>query len=89
MKMIKTNKLVTGLIAGVAVGAIAGLLFAPKPGKASRKIVASRADELKTMADELRTKVDGYVEGIRSRRKGKEDQPVMAEALNGHVNGTV
>ena len=80
--MVKTNKLVAGLIAGAAVGAVAGLLFAPKPGKASRKIVASRADE-------LRTKVDGYVEGIRSRRKSKEEQPVMAEALNGHVNGTV
>ena len=80
--MVKTNKLVTGLIAGAAVGAVAGLLFAPKPGKASRKIVASRADE-------LRTKVDGYVEGIRSRRKSKEEQPMMAEALNGHVNGTV
>ena len=87
--MVKTNKLVTGLIAGVAVGAVAGLLFAPKPGKDSRKIVASRTDELKTMADELRNKVDGYVEGIRSLRKSKEEQPVMAEALNGHVNGTV
>ncbi|MCH2504791.1 MAG: YtxH domain-containing protein, partial [Dehalococcoidia bacterium] len=64
--MVKTNKLVTGLIAGVAVGAVAGLLFAPKPGKDSRKIVASRTDELKSMADELRNKVDGYVEGIRS-----------------------
>ena len=87
--MVKTNKLVAGLIAGVAVGAVAGLLFAPKPGKDSRKIVASRTDELKTMADELRNKVDSYVEGIRSRRKSKEEQPVMAEALNGHVNGTV
>ena len=87
--MVNTNKLVTGLIAGVAVGAGAGLLFAPKPGKDSRKIVAARTDELKTMVDELRNKVDGYVEGIRSRGKSKEEQPVMAEALNGHVNGTV
>ncbi len=87
--MVKTNKLVTGLIAGVAVGVVAGILFAPKPGKDSRKIVASRTDELKTMADELRNKVDSYVEGIRSRRKSKEEQPVMAEVHNGHVNGTV
>ena len=87
--MVKTNKLVAGLIAGVAVGVVAGLLFAPKPGKDSRKIVASRTAELKIMADELRNKVDGYIEGIRSRRKSKEEQPVMAEALNGHVNGTV
>ena len=83
--MVKTNKLVAGLIAGVAVGAVAGLLFAPKPGKDSRKIVTSRTYELNTMADELRNKV----EGILSRRKSKEEQPVMAEALNGHVNGTV
>ena len=83
--MVKTNKLVAGLISGVAVGAVAGLLFAPKPGKDSRKIVASRTDELKTMADELRNKV----EWILSRKKSKEEQPVMAEALNGHVNGTV
>ena len=87
--MVNTNKLVTGLIAGAALGAVAGLLFAPKPGKESRKIVSSRADEFRTMADELRTKVDGYVEGIRSRRKSKETQPVMAESLNGHANGTV
>jgi len=76
--MVKTNELVTGLVAGVAVGVVAGLLFAPKPGKDSRKIVASRTDELKTMADEIRNKVDGYVEGIRSRRNSKEKQPVMA-----------
>ena len=46
--MVKTNKLVTGLIAGAALGAVAGLLFAPKPGKESRQIVAARADELRT-----------------------------------------
>ena len=48
--MVKPNKIVTGLIAGVAVGAVAGLLFAPKPGKASRKIVASRAGEIRYKA---------------------------------------
>ena len=80
--MVKTNKLVAGLIAGAAVGAVAGLLFAPKPGKESRQIVAERADE-------FRNKANGYVNTIRSRRKSKENQPVMAEASNGHVNGTV
>ena len=87
--MVKTNTLVTGLIAGAALGAVAGLLFAPKPGKESRQIVAARADELRNKADGLRGKAVDYVDAMRSRRKSKENQPVLAEATNGHVNGTV
>ena len=87
--MARTNKLVTGLIAGAALGAVAGLLFAPKPGKESRHIVAARADELRNKADGFRGKAVGYVDAMRSRRKSKENQPVLAEATNGHVNGTV
>ena len=87
--MVNTNKLVTGLIAGAALGAVAGLLFAPKPGKQSRQIVAARADELRNKADGIRDKAAGYVDAMRSRRKSKENQPVLAEATNGHVNGTV
>ena len=87
--MVNTNKLVTGLIAGAALGALAGLLFAPKPGKESRQIVAARADELRDKADGLRGKAVDYVDAMRSRRKSKENQPVLAEATNGHVNGTV
>ena len=55
--MVNTNKLVTGLIAGAALGAVAGLLFAPKPGKQSRQIVAARADELRNKADGIRDKI--------------------------------
>ena len=87
--MVNTNKLVTGLIAGAALGAVAGLLFAPKPGKESREIVAARADELRNKADGLRGKAVDYVDAMRSRRKSKENQPVLAEVTNGHVNGTV
>jgi len=87
--MVNTNKLVTGLIAGAALGAVAGLLFAPKPGKQSRQIVAARADELRNKADGIRDKAAGYVDAMRSRRQSKENQPVLAEATNGHMNGTV
>ena len=68
--MVNTNKLVTGLIAGAALGAVAGLLFAPKPGEASRKIVASRAGE-------IRYKAGGYIDAMRSRRKNTENHPVL------------
>ena len=63
------NKLVTGLIAGAAVGVVVGLLFAPKPGKESRQIVASRAGK-------IRHKTGGFANVMRSWRKSKE--PVLA-----------
>jgi len=68
--MVKQNRLVTGLIAGAAVGAVASLLFAPKPGKASRRIVASRTEE-------IRHKAASYVDAMRSRKKNKDSQPVL------------
>ena len=45
--MYNTAKLVTGLIAGTAVGVTAGLLFAPRPGKETRRKVATQAGELR------------------------------------------
>ena len=68
--MVKNNKLITGLIACAAVGVAAGLLFAPKPGKESRSIVADRTGK-------LRHKTVGYVDVIRSWRKNKVTEPVM------------
>ncbi|MDP6550433.1 MAG: YtxH domain-containing protein [Dehalococcoidia bacterium] len=43
--MERSNKLTTGLIAGAVVGAVAGLLLAPKPGKETRHMFASRAGD--------------------------------------------
>lgn len=68
--MVKQNKLVTGLIAGAAVGAVAGLLFAPKPGKASRQIVAARTGG-------IRHRAVRYIDAMRFRRKNKDSQPVL------------
>lgn len=63
------NKLVTGLIVGAAVGAVAGLLFAPKPGKESRQMVVSRSRG-------VRHKTGGFIHTMRSWRKSKE--PALA-----------
>ncbi len=48
--MAKRNKLVAGLVLGAAVGAAAGLLLAPAPGKESRVVVASRLEKLRQKA---------------------------------------
>ena len=78
--MVKGNKMFAGLIAGAAVGTAVGLLFAPKPGRESRRVVA-------TQADEVRQKAGNYVEKVRSWKKSKEAQPVMSGSANGHANG--
>ena len=54
------NVFVTGIIAGAAVGAAAGLLLAPKPGKVTRRFAVSKAASLRRQAG-------GYL----NRRMGK------------------
>ena len=54
------NVFVTGIIAGAAVGAAAGILLAPKPGKVTRRFAVSKASMFRRQAG-------GYL----SRRMGK------------------
>ena len=78
--MTKGNKFVTGLIAGAVVGAIAGLLVAPKPGKETRQIVVTRAEE-------LRSKAGDYVTTLRQKvRKGSTVE--IEESSNDHVGAS-
>lgn len=60
--MSSSNKFMTALVAATAVGAAAGLLFAPKPGKVTRRFVATRA---KTM----RHKTERYMGSLREKMR--------------------
>ena len=62
--MTSKNVLVTGIIAGAAVGAVAGLLFAPKPGKVTRRFAVSSASRIRRQA--------GAYLGRRLKREGLE-----------------
>ena len=66
-----SNQFVTGLIVAAAIGAVAGLLIAPKPGKVTRRFVGMRANK-------MRRKASDYLEGLRRRRE-------VQESVNGHV----
>ena len=66
--MSRTNQVVTGLVAGAAVGAAVGLLFAPKPGKVTRRFVAIRAAR-------MRWKTGGYVVALRQRMRKDAGEP--------------
>ena len=45
--MINQGQVVTGLLAGSIIGAVAGILLAPKPGKVIRRLLRLKAYELK------------------------------------------
>ena len=63
--MTSRSHLMTGLITGAAVGAAAGLLLAPKPGKVNRRFVAMRAGR-------FRHKAGRYVGTLREKvRRGR------------------
>ena len=76
--MAKSNSVVSGVLFGVAVGVIAGLLLAPKPGKDSRRVVSVQASELRQKAVE-------YVTTMRHKMQGKSGE----EAPEGTVDQQV
>ena len=77
--MAKPNNLVTGLIAGAVVGTVIGLLFAPKTGKESRDIVATRAGI-------MRQKAGDYVGTLREKMRRGRSLEDSEESSNNHVD---
>ncbi|BDB51756.1 YtxH domain-containing protein [Flavobacterium ammonificans] len=57
----ESNKVVVGVIAGVAIGALVGVLFAPAKGSKTRKKVMNKATAYK---DELQSKIEDLVHGV-------------------------
>ncbi len=58
------RNLATGLLIGVCVGATAGILFAPKSGRETRKEIA---DKTADAVDHLRETVAEYVSEVQAR----------------------
>ena len=83
----KSGKVLLGLISGAAAGAIAGLLFAPKRGKDTRKAISDKSDAylknanrgINEFTDSLSHKVDALTARTKanltsSRSKEKVNQ---------------
>jgi gas vesicle protein len=58
------GKIAIGVLAGVAVGAILGILFAPDKGSETRKKLTRRGSDL---VDELKDKVDSLSDSLTQR----------------------
>jgi len=76
-----TGKVVLGALAGLAIGAIAGILFAPEKGSTTRKQIMDKGDDyvnkLKSKYEKLRDSVAEKFESTKNDaenlvEKGKE-----------------
>lgn len=61
-----TGKIVAGVLAGVAVGAVLGLLFAPDKGSATRQKIS---DSVKGLGRDLADQAEGFFTDKASKAK--------------------
>jgi len=69
------GKVVLGTLAGLAIGAIAGILFAPEKGSTTRRRIMDRSDDF---VDALKSKYDELRDSVTEKFKSTQND---AEAL--------
>ncbi len=70
----KSDGLFGGLIIGAALGAIAGILAAPRPGKDTRRILKKSADALPELAEDLATSIHFHADRFSDTTLSNWDQ---------------
>ena len=69
--IMNSGKVLLSLLAGVAAGALLGILFAPEKGSVTRKKMSKKAEEY---GDGLKEKFNEFVDGISEKfEEVKED----------------
>ena len=71
------SKVLLGLLAGAAIGAIAGILFAPDKGSETRKKIAKNSNE---MGETLKSSFNDFVDSVKDKyRNAKHEVEEVAE----------
>ncbi|MBX3242430.1 MAG: YtxH domain-containing protein [Chitinophagaceae bacterium] len=71
------SKVVLGFLAGAAIGAIAGILFAPEKGSDTRQKIAKSTSDL---GDNLKDSFNEFIDTVKHKyRKAKREAEDMVE----------
>ena len=71
------SKVLLGLLAGAAIGAIAGILFAPDKGSETRKKIAKNTNEV---GETLKSSFNDFVDSVKDKyRHAKHEVEEVAE----------
>lgn len=71
------SKVLLGLLAGAAIGAIAGILFAPDKGTETRKKIAKNTSDL---GENLKNSFNDFVDTVKDKyRNAKNEAEEVAE----------
>ena len=68
--MNSTGKVVLGVLAGAAAGAILGVLFAPDKGSETRKKIAQKGKDLK---DGIQDKFSDFLDNVKEKVEGGKE----------------
>lgn len=66
-----SSKIVVGFLAGAAVGALAGILFAPEKGSETRKKIAAKSGDI---TDSVKSSFNEFIDGVKQTYKGAKGE---------------
>jgi gas vesicle protein len=82
----KAGKLLVGLVSGAALGAVAGLLFAPKKGKDVRKKIGTTSEnymnEAKSKFNDFSDNLNDKVETLKAKTKANLSDSKLEQKYN-------
>ena len=79
-----SSKALLGFVAGAAVGALAGILFAPDSGPNTRKKIATKTGDL---TDSLKNTFGDFIDSVKDTYAGvKGDAEDMGEKAKAKMN---
>jgi gas vesicle protein len=66
-----SGKVLLGVLAGVAAGALLGILFAPEKGSTTRRKIVSKGEEY---VDDLKEKFGEFVDKVASKFESEKEE---------------